>query len=63
MTYQEACKKAQEVSASQACTQHVMATIGVPYGKEPYVIPDAYLLSDWYDRSVVNTFTCGKSDR
>lgn len=62
--FADACAKAHAQSVKNDCTVHVSARLGIPTGMDgvptaPVVI--GYTLSDWYDDSVVRSYTNGRS--
>jgi hypothetical protein len=59
MTYQEACKKAEERSIEHACAFHVYAILSQNNElSEPRIL--GYGITDWTSDAVVATFSNGK---
>lgn len=63
MTLDESLARAKANSLAQSCTQHVTASpkLFLIDGRYAAAIPaDAYGVSDWFDGTVIATFTNGK---
>lgn len=57
--YDAACTRACNQSRDNECTQYVLANVRIVEGYPAIV---GFTVSDWYDNSVVCSYTCGKKD-
>ena len=58
LKYQEACRKAKDLSAIHGCVQHVNAVLDVDNEGTPCV--EGFTVSDWSDGTTMKSYSDGE---